>query len=141
MKPLKERETMQRTIIRYALGAVGIILAIIFLSTAAGISIPGDYISYFGMEEYVGGDAYNYIIAANIRGSEIISATLQQSIYYAAAAILFVISLFQFVPEKKSAPAAEPVKTESTQPAPEEEIMPISATTVDLPPMEGSAQE
>ena len=45
------------------------------------------------MYEYVGGDAYNYIIEASLRGGEIAGAKTAKAIYFAAAGILFVLSI------------------------------------------------
>lgn len=45
------------------------------------------------MQEYVGGDAYNFIIEASLRGGEISGALTAKAIYFAAAGILAVLSV------------------------------------------------
>jgi len=77
-------------------GIVGIILAAILLVLGFVSTTPDKYISSYGdnkMYEYVGGDAYNYIIEASLRGGEIAGAKAAKAIYFAAAGILFVLSL------------------------------------------------
>ncbi|MGN1020942.1 MAG: hypothetical protein ACI4O7_11315 [Aristaeellaceae bacterium] len=77
-------------------GIVGIILACVFVFMAMRTTVPDKYISSYGankMTEYVGGDAYNFIIEASLRGGEIAGAQITRAIYYAVAALLGVISL------------------------------------------------
>ena len=79
-----------------AAGIVGIILAGILLVLGFISATPDKYIKSYGddkMYEYVGGDAYNYIIEASLRGGEIAGAKTAKAIYFAAAGILFVLSL------------------------------------------------
>ena len=80
-------------------GVVGIILACVFVYLAINTTIPGKYISSYGsnkMTEYVGGDAYNFIIEASLRGGEIAGAQITKAIYFAVAALLGVLSLACF---------------------------------------------
>ena len=77
-------------------GIIGIILAAILLVLGFVSTTPDKYIKSYGdgkMYEYVGGDAYNYIIEASLRGGEIAGAKTAKAIYFAAAGILFVLSL------------------------------------------------
>ena len=85
-------------------GIIGILFACGFLVLALTIKIPDKYISSWGsgkMTEYVGGDAYNYIIEASLRGGEISAAYTQRAIYFSIAAVLFVISLSFFADPTK----------------------------------------
>lgn len=78
-------------------GIIGLVLVAVFLYFAISTPVPDKYISSWGsnkMTEYVGGDAYNYIIEASLRGGEIAGAIISKAIYYACAAILGVFSLF-----------------------------------------------
>lgn len=80
-------------------GIVGMVLACLFVLMAVNTAIPDKYISSYGanrMTEYVGGDAYNYIIEASLRGGEIAGAYITRAIYFAVAALLVVISLACF---------------------------------------------
>lgn len=84
---------------------IGLALAILFALLAYQTEIPDKYISSWGykaMHEYVGGDAYNYIIEASLRGGEISGAYTQRAIYYAAAAVLGLISLLGLVDKSDS---------------------------------------
>ena len=77
-------------------GISGIILAVVFLVLGFLSSTPDKYIKSYGtgkMYEYVGGDAYNYIIEASLRGGEISGAKTAKAVYFSAAGILFVLSL------------------------------------------------
>lgn len=77
-------------------GIVGIIVAIVLLILAFSSTTPDKYIKSYGenkMYEYVGGDAYNYIIEASLRGGEIAGAKAVKAIYIAASGILFILSL------------------------------------------------
>ena len=79
-----------------AAGVIGIILAVVFLILGFTTQIPDKYIKSYGtdkMEEYVGGDAYNFIIEASLRGGEIAGARTAKTIYFAVAAILGVLSI------------------------------------------------
>ncbi len=79
-----------------AAGIVGIILSAVFLVLGFISSTPDKYIKSYGdnkMYEYVGGDAYNYIIEASLRGGEIAGAKTAKATYFSVAGILFVLSL------------------------------------------------
>ncbi len=74
-------------------GTLGLVFAIVFLILALNMKIPEREINYYGVEKYVGGDAYNYQIEASLRGGEIAGAQITRAIYYGIAAILGVISI------------------------------------------------
>ena len=44
-------------------------------------SVPSKEISYYGLEEYVGGDAYNYMIEASLRGGQIAGTRAANATY------------------------------------------------------------
>ena len=82
--------------VKKAAGIVGIILAGILMALGFASATPDKYIRTWGegaMHEYVGGDAYNFIIEASLRGGEIAGAKTAKAVYFAAAGILFVLSL------------------------------------------------
>lgn len=83
-------------VMKKAAGIVGIILAAVLLVLGFTSTTPDKYIKSYGddkMYEYVGGDAYNFIIEASLRGGEIAGAKTAKAVYFAAAGILFVLSL------------------------------------------------
>ena len=83
-------------LMKKTVGMIGIILAAVFLVLGFASTPPDKYIRSYGdgkMYEYVGGDAYNYIIEASLRGGEIAGAKTAKAIYFAAAGILLVLSL------------------------------------------------
>ena len=76
-------------------GIAGFILAAVFLILGFTSTTPDKYIKSYGdgkMYEYVGGDAYNYIIEAALRGGEISGAKTAKAIYFGVAGVLFVLS-------------------------------------------------
>lgn len=89
---------------RHVVGVIGVILAITLLIMGLLIKVPSKEISSYSFtgnsyKEYVGGDAYNIMIEASLRGGQIAGARTQKSIYFSAAAILFVFSLYCFEQE------------------------------------------
>ena len=80
-----------------ALGILGIIVTVVFLYFGITIKVPDKYIKSYGtdkMTEYVGGDAYNFIIEASLRGGEIAGAMTAKAIYFGVAAILGAFSFY-----------------------------------------------
>ena len=65
---------------RRFVGIVGLLVAIALLVAGFCIAVPDKYIPSWkdldegGMEEYVGGDAYNFIIEAGLRGGALAGA-------------------------------------------------------------------
>lgn len=89
---------------RYIASILGFALALLFLVLGIVTQVPSKEISYYsfddnGYEEYVGGDAYNYIIEATLRGGQISGAKTARAIYFSASGLFFVISLFGFTTE------------------------------------------
>jgi len=75
----------------------GICLAAVLLVLGATVRIPDKYIRSYGdgkMYEYVGGDAYNYITEAALRGGEISGAYTKRAVYLSSGVILLALSLF-----------------------------------------------
>lgn len=66
---------------------VGIVLLIIGLS----YEIPSRTFSFYGIEKYVGGDAYNAIIESSIRGGEISGAMISKAVYICSGIITMSI--------------------------------------------------
>lgn len=51
---------------------------------------------YSVIEEYVGGDAYNYIIGASLVGGEIAGAKSQKAIFISGGLLIFCLGLLSF---------------------------------------------
>ena len=76
----------------------GTVFAFIFLNMGKEANIPGTYISsYGGYTEYVGGDAYNFIIEAGLRGGRIAGGHAERAIYFGVSAVLGFFSLSQLI--------------------------------------------
>ncbi len=66
---------------------VGAILLIVGLS----YDIPSRTFSFYGLKEYVGGDAYNAIIESSLRGGEISGAIVSKAVYICSGIITMSI--------------------------------------------------
>lgn len=79
-----------------AAGIIGIIVALVLIVLGITTTVPDKYIKSYGdgkMYEYVGGDAYNYIVEASLRGGEIAGGIISKAIYFSVAAVLIVLSI------------------------------------------------
>ena len=64
------------------------------------------YRNYSAIEEYVGGDAYNYIIGATLVGSRISAAMTSQTIFIAVGVLICCIGLIGLAYSEKRTPEA-----------------------------------
>ena len=88
------------------IAVVGVILFI----TGLAIKVPSKELTtysslgkkYSVIEEYVGGDAYNYIIGASLVGGEIAGAKTQKAIFISFGLLLLCNGMFLFVKEKEN---------------------------------------
>lgn len=78
------------------IAVIGIVLSCILLFLGVFTDIPSSYIGYARIEEYVGGDAYNYIIESGLRGGKIAGAITQRALFLSTGCLLFWLSLFTF---------------------------------------------
>jgi hypothetical protein len=94
---------------RKTIGWIGIALAVVLFCLGIFIRKPEkeiNFISYKpdGYKEYVGGDAYNFIIEASLRGGEIAGAQAAQATYFSGAALTLMIGLLFLSSDGKAAP-------------------------------------
>lgn len=66
------------------------------LTTYSGLSGK-----YSVIEEYVGGDAYNYIIGASLVGGEIAGAKTQKVVFISVGSLIFVLGLLAYSSSKE----------------------------------------
>lgn len=67
---------------------VGIIIVIVGIAMLShNVNVPLDTFSFSSIKEYVGGDAYNAMIEASIRGGKISGAMAESAIYKVAGII------------------------------------------------------
>lgn len=89
---------------------VGIILGIILLISGFATTVPDRMLPSFvsrsereetgeGTPQYVGGDAYNFLMEASIRSGEIAGARTARAIYISSGVLLITISAMTFVGE------------------------------------------
>ena len=100
---------------------VVMLIGIGLVAAGFGISIPGDHLTtwsslrdvagYSYIEEYVGGDAYNFIIGASLVAGHISGNLAARAIFIAGGVITACIGLvslaWSFGEKKAEAPAAE----------------------------------
>lgn len=107
----------------------GLVLSLCLLVAGMCVDVPSKSISFSsytknGYTEYVGGDAYNFIIEAGLRSGFIAGRLTQQALYYAAAAIVFMLTLllvfFGEVLPKRATDGKEESAPE--QPVPTEDV-------------------
>ncbi len=80
----------------FLLMIAGLILFIVGIT----LKVPTDHLTYYSydsashIDQYVGGDAYNYIIGANLVGAKITGVMIQKAIFIVAGLFLFFFSVF-----------------------------------------------
>ena len=100
--------------ISVVIALIGLLLFIVGLS----IKIPNDELTtlsilsdeYSVIEEYVGGDAYNYIIGASIVSGHIAGAEAQKAIFISIGALIFCGGLALFCFTDMKLPVLEKIK-------------------------------
>lgn len=93
---------------------ISIIIGITLLSVGLFLKIPGTDLTtlswldgkdnYSVIEEYVGGDAYNYIIGASLVGGKTSGILVMKAVFIAVGALVFCMGLISlsFVKEKEN---------------------------------------
>lgn len=71
---------------------MALIAGIVLLCIGLNTNIPSDYLSDYSVMEYVGGDAYNYIMEASLRGGRIAGAMTTKALYTAVGLLIGCIS-------------------------------------------------
>lgn len=79
---------------------IGIILGFLLIIYGFSIKIPSNRIDTYSATQYVGGDAYNYIIASSIQGGQISGATISKSIYIVGGIITTLFSAINLFNDK-----------------------------------------
>lgn len=59
------------------------------------IYIPSGYLSSYDVVDYVGGDAYNYIMEASLRGGQIAGAMITKAVYTAVGLLISCVSVLK----------------------------------------------
>ena len=103
---------------------IGLLLGIGFVIMGVSVEIPSRQIDTYLVEQYVGGDAYNYQIEASILGGEIAGANISRTIYIAVGALISLISCLAL--------AFKPARASISNPSP---LMSEPKEFDDLPPL------
>lgn len=109
----------------YSIIVMGIGILLIFIGML--LKVPGKELTtyssldgvdnYSAIKEYVGGDAYNYIIGASLVGAEISGVIASKATYISVGALVFCIGLLSlsFVEKKKDIPVAQETTNQPNQ--------------------------
>ena len=107
-------------------GLLGIALGVILLIMGMATTVPDRMLPSFvsrsehertgeGTPQYVGGDAYNFLIESSIRGGEIAGATTARAIYITGGALAITLGAITFASELDKKEVATPaVATETS---------------------------
>ena len=102
---LASKIDIKATILSNIIPVACLVVGLVLLSAGLGTRIPSSYISSYSMTEYVGGDAYNFIVEAALRGGKIAGATVTKSLYIAAGLVIACVSALKInvvKPEKEN---------------------------------------
>ncbi|MCF0147874.1 MAG: zinc ribbon domain-containing protein [Clostridium sp.] len=75
---------------------IGIILGILFILVGLFLTVPSSEINTLYIEEYVGGDAYNIMIEASLRGGKIAGRIIARSVYISIGSLITLVSSFKY---------------------------------------------
>ena len=89
-KTVKSNEAVEEKKTDWMMIAV-LVIGFILLCVGIAYEIPSRELSYFGTKTYVGGDAYNYIIEASLRGGEISGSMIARAVYICSGIITMSI--------------------------------------------------
>ena len=113
---------------------VVIAAGIILITAGLMIAVPGDYLTtyeslggkdgYSYIREYVGGDAYNYIMGASLVAGHISGTMAMKAVFIAVGALVTCIGLlaFAFITDQPKEPAAHFAATPSDTATPSEQL-------------------
>lgn len=109
LKPKKSITSMidiKKTLLSNIIPVICLGVGIVLLISGLGVKIPSDYISSYSMKEYVGGDAYNFIIEACLRGGRIAGAMVTKGLNISIGLLIACMSALK-VKIVKPEPEAE----------------------------------
>ena len=89
---LNDKIDVKKTVLSNVIPVGCLVIGIILFIVGLGVSIPSDYISSYSMTEYVGGDDYNFIIEASLRGGKIAAAQITKGIYIGIGLLISCMS-------------------------------------------------
>lgn len=84
----KAKIDLRGTVLNNLAPIICLAIGIVLLIAGLRVSVPSDYISSYSMKEYVGGDAYNFIIEASLRGGRIAGALITKCVYIAVGLLI-----------------------------------------------------
>lgn len=90
-QPKPNSVNVKKTLLINAVPLIALIAVLVLLFVGLDTYIPSDYLGY-GVTEYVGGDAYNYIMEASLRGGRIAGAMATKALYTAVGLLISCVS-------------------------------------------------
>lgn len=90
--PLADKIDIKKTILNNIIPFACLVIGLILIFVGVGFDVPTSYISSYSMQEYVGGDAYNFIIEASLRGGRIAGAEISKCLYIVIGVLVACVS-------------------------------------------------
>lgn len=83
---------IKKTLISNIIPMLFLVVGLLMVIEGVDLGVPSDYLYSSGVTEYVGGDAYNYIIEASLRGGRIAAAEISKCINISSGLLIACMS-------------------------------------------------
>lgn len=93
---LKVNFKMKSLIATKTIPLIGICFGIVLIFVGLCTSVPSNNINTLNITKYVGGDAYNIMIEASLRGGMIAGRIISKSIYISVGSLITFLSAFKY---------------------------------------------
>ena len=88
----KNKANIKKTILSNIIPALFLVVGMLLFVEGLDLGVPSSYLYSSGVTEYVGGDAYNYIIEASLRGGEIAAAEISKCVNVSVGLLIACVS-------------------------------------------------
>ncbi len=88
----KDKVDIKKTILSNIIPAVFLVVGLLLFVEGLDLGVSSPYLYSFDVEEYVGGDAYNYIIAACFKSGNIAAAEIYKCINVSIGLLITCVS-------------------------------------------------
>ena len=88
----EDKIDIKKTLLSNIIPVLFLVIGLLMFVDGMDLGVPSDYIYPFDVTEYVGGDAYNYIIEASLRGGRIAAAEISKCINVSIGLLIACVS-------------------------------------------------
>ena len=88
----KDKVNIKKTMVSNIIPVLFLVIGLLMFVDGMDLGVPSDYLYPFDVTEYVGGDAYNYIIEASLRGGRIAAAEISKCINVSIGLLIACVS-------------------------------------------------